>query len=805
MLRERGNPGTAVKPHYSRAVATLTALSLYAAAVAAQQDAVPSIPVEAPPEPSAPPPAPSSTQLEDITVTVQKRVQNLQQVPASVGVVNGDTLAETGSFDASTIERFTPNIQIDNDPQAPVIGIRGFSTETDNVGFEPSVGLTFDDLALARPEFIADGFFDMDRIEVLRGTQGTLFGKNTIAGVINFHTVEPDSSLAGNLTATGGAHEQRRAEGGLTVPLTGWLSSRLAGVWWRKDGDVFNSTLNRYESSLEQKAGRVKLVADPGDGWRIGLSAQRSATRTLYAPWQFDAADPNALAFARRYDATTEDNPLDSHTNENYPGFVERTSSLYRALATLDLGRFLGARDVTATAIAGRAAFKLHAPFDVDVSPADLVNTIFDNDDRQDSLELRLAGTSDSLLGLGRDVNWVGGLFGLRSRLISRLDTLAGQDLAAYAASSAGLEALGAPSIAVLNTLFAGVPPTPGVPLDDAVLRPYSQSGTSGALFGEMTWNLTEALALVAGARVGRDDKDAHFNVSSRGPGIIKTIIKAQTFAADLSRRESDFSPKLGLQYQWSRELFLYFVAARGFKGGGFNALADQDANLQFEPERALSFETGLKSEWFDRSLRFNVGVYRTDVSNLQVVDFVGQSFEAANAAKARLQGLELEARWRPAITWLTVDAACAFGRATYLNYPNAQPAPEQSTSTQDLTGRTLAHAPTITASLSPEISLPLYHDLGASFGVDLSYRGKQYSSADLDSHSFEKAYALLGARLLLGPASRSWGFIVNGANLTNHRTPALVVNNPVYAHTYSAQEVAPLRSWSASVEVGFD
>jgi iron complex outermembrane receptor protein len=130
--------------------------------------------------------------LEEIVVTAQKTAQSLQDVPVSVSAIDGDSLQQSGRFDAAGLEELVANIEIDLDPQAPVIGIRGFSTETDNVGFEPAVGLVMDDIALARPEFVPDGMFDIDRIEVLRGSQGTLFGKNTIAGVITFASFEPD-------------------------------------------------------------------------------------------------------------------------------------------------------------------------------------------------------------------------------------------------------------------------------------------------------------------------------------------------------------------------------------------------------------------------------------------------------------------------------------------------------------------------------------------------------------------------------------------------------------------------------------
>ena len=152
-------------------------------------------------------------EVAEIIVTAQKRAQSLQKVPVSVGVVDGEAFAQSGNFDAGAIENFVPNVEIDIDAQAPVIGIRGYNTETDNVGFEPAVGLVLDDLALGRPEFVPDGLFDIERVEVLRGPQGTLFGKNTIAGVINFRSHEPDGEFGAGLALTGGDPRQRRAEG----------------------------------------------------------------------------------------------------------------------------------------------------------------------------------------------------------------------------------------------------------------------------------------------------------------------------------------------------------------------------------------------------------------------------------------------------------------------------------------------------------------------------------------------------------------------------------------------------------------
>lgn len=801
-------------------------LAMLSGVALAQEPAT--LPVQTLPPPAAPSSAEKAvdgTVLQDVVVTAQKKKQSLQKVPVSVGVVSGETLAQSGTFDAGGIENFVANVEIDSDPQAPVIGIRGFFTETDNVGFEPSVGLVFDELALGRPEFVPDGLFDIERVEVLRGTQGTLFGKNTIAGVINFQSAEPVGKPSASASYAGGDPLQRRLELMLNAPFGEALASRLAAVSWLRNGDLYNSTLDRDEGRSQQTAGRLKLLARPSEDWRLSLSTQLSETATDYANWQLYDIDADALSYARGFDARTEDDPLDSHTAFDLPGYVDRDSTLSRALLVWEPRQApWGLRDFSLTAIGGHAGTEFRALIDSDVTAADLISTDFRLDYGQDSAELRLGLGSDTLFGFGGEVDAVVGVYGLKARLRSSLDNYAGQDLINFALSPAGFEVLGLPAPDALDPILELIPDL-AVPINDGVVRGFRQDTDSVALFGQMSWHFTERFAAILGARLGREKKTADFDTREVGPGIVGLVVGTEPFTTRRQRRESDFSPKLGLEAQWTPELMSYVSWTRGFKGGGFNGAADTDENLEFEPERAVSWEAGLKSRWFGRALTLNAALYRTDVENLQVVDLTGFSYQIGNAAEARLQGLELEARWRPkSARWFEFNASAALSEAKYLSYAEAplsqteeaersqraecqgaeqnQPA---SCRSQDLSGRTLANAPTVTLSASPLLRFPLPGSsaLGLAWALDLSYRGTQYSATDLDPHSRQSGYTLLGSRLILAPESERWALIASGSNLTDERKLDLVFDHSVFNDSFVAVQT-PRRSLLLSLQVNW-
>ncbi len=742
--------------------------------------------------------------LEEIVVYAPKTQQTLDEVPVSASVVDRDTLADSGGFDPAAIEDFAPNVELDTDPQAPVIGIRGFSTETDNVGFEPSVGLSFDELAINRPEFIADGLFDIDRIEVFRGPQGSLFGKNTIAGVINIYSVEPDDALGTTLALTRGSHNEQRIEAGGDLNLfDGLLGLRLSGVDWSNDGFAHNRFRDEQLGTVDQQALRLKAVIAPLSNWTLRLSSQFSNTDSVYPPWQLGRTTEDVLDYLRDEDPDIEADFTDAETSLNTAGFVDRHSTVHRGLLEIDGGDAWGVKGWLHTVVLGHAAFDFDTIIDIDVSPSDLIITDFRTDYEQRSIEARSSGRSDSLFGLGQTVDFVIGAYALDADLRSNLDTLAGEDLVDFALSEPGLNTLGVP-LAPLGPLLDLIP-VPGVPLNDAFLRGYAQETTAYALFGQLTWRWTDRWSGIVGGRYGLETKQARYRVEQRGPGIIAAVVGGEPFETDepLKREEDDFSPTVGLRFDAFDHSTLFLTWARGYKGGGYNATANTEADLSFEPEVATSIEFSSKSRFRELGISLDLAFYSTDVDNLQVVDFDGTSYQVRNAAQARLQGLEGGVQWQTPWPRLRIAAGWAFSHATYTRYSDAPPTEGSDEDSQDLSGRRLANAPETTLSLTPELTLPGAFGVVPRVAVDISHRGDQYSATDLDPFSFQSAYTLYGARLVLASANDRWALVLRGRNLSDERVKDLVIDSAVFADTYVVQ-ATPERSLSATLRVNF-
>ncbi len=739
--------------------------------------------------------------LEEIVVTAQKTQQTLQEVPVAVSVVGAEQLHKAGVFGAEGIENFVPNVELDTDPQAPTIGIRGFSTDTYNIGLEPSVGIIFDEVPLSRTEFIPDGLFDVSRVEVLRGPQGTLFGKNTIAGVLIFATQEPGLQHEGQAILSGGAG-MRRLEAAQNLPLSPSLSARLAGVSWHDPGEVRNRFLQRRELASDQAAGRLRLAWDVSDRMALRAGIQVSDTTVNYSPWQLYDVDPDALDYARSKDPEAEDDPFDAHNGFDLPGFVERRTQITHLIVDYDLNDWL-----QLSVIGGLAGSQNALLMDFDVSAADLLRVAADPEIGQESLELRLTGGRQFF---GHHVDVVGGLFVFRAGIDMTVDVALGDDILEFFASPAGMEALGAPQGLPVPLL-----PLPGEVLDDGVSQYFEQDALSLAAFGQATVALSPQCALIAGLRLGRDRKDARLRVSTRPQpeqlSISAQVIGAENFSRDLARQEADVSPKLGLLYDFNDDLSAYASWTRGFKSGGFNGIAfadqsegdglDEGTQLQFEPERGDNFEIGFKARLAGGAMRLNATVYHTDVNNMQVTSFNGISFDVFNAAEARLQGIEVDLSWLTPWPWLSLNAAVAVARAEYRHYPNAPVAAERDdgSGSQDLSGRTLPKAPKITAALNPVLSLPLGKALGMQFGMGFSYRGDQYLEVDLDSHSHQPGHLLLGSFIHIGPLHERWGFTLRGENLADEKALAFVADHNVFADSYFAAQI-PQRRFSASL-----
>ncbi|MDP9140086.1 MAG: TonB-dependent receptor [Pseudomonadota bacterium] len=786
----------------------------------------------------APVAAPTTTdeeaprQIEEIVVTAQKTKQSLQQVPVSVTAVSGEFIAETGSVDLADVSLYVPNVRVDaDDLGSPQIFIRGFGTNAFNPSFEGSVGFVQDEIYYGRPGYFTESMFDIDRVEVLRGPQGTLFGKNTIAGVFNVSTVEPTGEFSTNASYSYGENQAHHFEAGAGGELTDWMGMRVSGLYRKEDGELYNQYQDRDEESLEQKAGRVRLRFYPSLNVQTELLLQTSETEAPFWPYQLKDLDADTRAYLQSFDADMEDDPYDFITSTDTPGYIEKGSNTAALNTQWQIGEAVGINDLVTTLIIGYSDFYIDQLNELDVSPADIARLDSHEDHKQLTGELRFTGNADSLFGLGTGVEFVAGGFFYDSNYVLDASILAGADLGSFLLTSDFRQLAGCNLVPTLNPvlnplLCSDGQSIPGIPLigdllsgvigDDGYTFAYEQDVQSYAFFGQMTWNLNPQWALTTGLRVSREEKEVDSSGTANclsaavGVCVMATLLESQDYdQPGLRRSESDVSPKFILQYFASDDVNVYASWTKGFKSGGFNAISLTGEDLEYEPEEAQTAELGIKSQWLDRTLRINATLYATRFDNLQVLAFNGIFFDVSNAAAARSSGLEADMLWLTPWEPLSIMASVGVLDARYDEYATA-PAPIRNPqtgelqlgATQDLSDKRIAFAPRTTGTLTPMLSFPVFN-LMAKIAGDLIYQGDQYTDTDLDEATYVDAYLKYGARLMLSDAQDRWTLTLGGTNLGDKRVLNQVVDATFFPGTYWAQQASG-RQLFAAISLSF-
>ena len=762
--------------------------------------------------PAEPSPAPMAKGrvIEEIVVTAQKREQSLQDVPISVTAVDGSFIEMTNAADLAEVSLYVPNVRVDaDDLGSPQLFIRGFGTNAFNPSFESSVGFVQDEIFFGRPAYFTESMFDIERVEVLRGPQGTLFGKNTIAGVFNVTSRGPSELFEGDARYTYGENNAHRLEAGAGGMFADWGGVRIAGLYRDEDGALYNQFQDRDEQAMEQMAGRLKLRLLPSDSVSVDISAQVSDTDAPFWPFQLAVLDDDTRNFLSSYDPDIEDDPYNFRTSFDTPGFIEKGSETLSAITNWEVGDLWGLQDSTVTLVVAGSKLHIDQLNELDVSPADIARLDNFEDHKQLSGELRFASHADSLFGWGGDVDLVAGAFWYDSgySLLARIRT--GADIAAYALTEDAFQLIsGTGGTGLLGNL-------PGIPLLGTLTGPligedyyqldYDQDVSALAFFGQMTWYLTDRIALTPGIRINSEQK----TVDSSGQQqctldqlglpvcVMSTLLGAEDYDQNgLERDESDVSPKFVIQYFGDNDINLFASYARGYKSGGFNSLSFNGEDLEFEPETAETFELGVKATLFNRTLRVNATLYDTSFDNLQVLAFNGLFFDVSNAASARSRGLEADFMWFTPFEPLQIMGSIGLLDAAYDDYQGA-PAPArdadgnlQLDETQDLSGKRIAFAPRTTATLTPMLTFPLFGLVG-NLAIDVLHQGEQYTDTDLDPNTRVDAYTLFAARLTLANQRDSWSLTLGGSNLTDERVLNQVTDATFFPGSYFAQQAS--------------
>ncbi len=761
--------------------------------------------------------APERRMLEEVIVSAQKIEQSSQDVPISLTAVSGEFMKEVGAVSLQDLAPYMPNVRFssDTDPALTQINIRGFGSNPLNAAFESSVGFVQDEVFYNRPSYFSEAMFDIARIEVLRGPQGTLFGKNTVAGVFNVSSGDPTEQFSGSAQLQHNDAGEQYVEAAVAGSVSDALSLRLSAMDRDKEGDLYNQFLDRKDDEHQQNAQRLKVFFDASDTVHMELTAYQSETAAKYWSLQTYKLDDDTRTFLENYDPDIEDNPFDQRSSYNIPGFIDKESTSVSLLTEWQLGAFAGMQNGALTLIVADTDLYLDSLVDLDASPADLARLAVTSDYDQQSLELRFNATAESLFGFGEGVNLVAGLYALQSEFAQQVFITTGDDLLTYLTTDDAMQLISGDTNGGSGGLLGGVnlaglglisPVGSAAIGDDSYVLDYFLEVEAYAAFAQFSWYITDKWVLTPGIRYSQETKTADASGHSRCrnasvglPCVMGTALSAEEYQENgIQREESDVSPKLSLQYYLNEDANVFLSYSRGFKSGGFNASSFGGEDLNFEPEKAATVEAGLKGSFFENTLRFNLAVYQTQFENLQVLAFNGAFFDVKNAATATSDGLEADILWLTPLPILRIAASVGLLDARYDSYP-AAPAPidQGVDAQQDLGGRRIAMAPKETASLTPTLEFPLF-GLAMSASVDFLYQGDQYTDGDLDPNAFSPAFTMVSARVSLASIESGWAISVGGSNLTDEEVLSQVVDTVFFPGTYNSRQKAGRKIFAA-------
>lgn len=744
--------------------------------------------------------------LEEVIVTAQKRAQSLQDIPMSVSAISGDMATEAAIVDTSDLVQYTPNVKFTAaNPAYSSTSIRGFGTPPLARNLEPSVGLVIDGVSYGRSTFTNDAVFDLERLEVLRGPQGTLFGKNTVAGVLNFTTTSPSFDLKGYVNIAEESLDGKRYEAAVGFPLLeDVLAARLS--WRKRDKSfgLYNTTRNNEEERFKDESIRVKLDWFPAQGLEINLLAFKTDFESVGNGMQHSHITPTGFQVYRETDPQTEDDEFNDTRAANAATVTNRFSDAIALKMSIDTGDLWVFRNANLTTIASWAQIDTPFLLDSDFGPIDALTLETDGPDRykQEQFELRYTADSDPLFGWGDSVDWVVGLFAGESQATATQfarQNLAGlAKLAPLIAEGRGTPNPGASGAALatsLNTLASALPVENQNVLAINYVRVFAQSY---ALFAQADWHLSSSLTTSVGIRLGKETKDGA-NGSFANTPVPALVAGQENFDNEGSKKEYEVSPKLAVSWSPNDEVTVFGNIAKGFKSGGYSGPLIRPINVEYDAEEALSTELGIKSRLFDQTLELNATVYKVDFDNFQLNLFDGTQISTANTGEASSQGLEIDFQWLPPLPWLTLQGSVGFNKTRYGDFPcgpttwdDRDALPEcgdNAPPSQDLTGERLAFAPAESASLTPTVRFPIWptHEIGALFAIDVIYQGDHYLDPDLDEKTYQEATTKINARLAIAPLNKRWAIILNAKNLTQEQERLLVLDAQQQGGNYVA------------------
>lgn len=671
-------------------------------------------------------------ELEEVIVTAQKRDERLTEVPISIASVSAENIEQTGIRQLKEVAEYVPNLSISSGTDfTSSVSIRGVGANSRNIGFDTRVGVYLDGVYLGQSPALNQELLDLERIEVLRGPQGTLFGKNTVAGAINLVSKKPGESLGGSVGIEYGNYNSRQVSASLNIPLTDNLYSKVAINKQLRDGLVENLATGNEINEQDGTSYRVQFRYAPGGSFEANLAFDGMETERL--SYTGDAVT-DTFGMAPAIEA-----PLDNEVSMNTDPYEER--KIRGSALTLDWDL---ENDFAVKSISAYRDTDIFYINDTDYSAVDLISLAYGDSYKQFSQELQIISPDAGAL------KYVAGLYYYDQQ---------GESLRQISPSP-------------LAALLFGVDPNAPTNTDGTVdTRSY-------AAFLNGSYQLSERWKLGFGFRYSREDKDVDWAIDGSGSGAFGIA----TGSVNDDRSDSHFSPTANLNYAFSSEINGYVKYSSGYKSGGFNLdfITQDDLNvgIDFDKETVDSYELGLKGTLMERRVMFSLAAFQSNYSDYQVNQFVdlgdgGTSISIRNAAEVETQGLELEFTFRPSERWQLM-AGVGLLEGEFAEYPGG------GKGGADVSGNTLPGVSDYSLNLGAQYYHPV-PALGAELLVrlDYSYRDDYYNTTDNEKsiqlrsgdsvqYGWVNDIDLLNGRLALQSTDGDWSAALWGRNLTD-------------------------------------
>ena len=690
--------------------------------------------------------------LEEVVVTAQIREQSLQDVPISVTAIDGEVIEDRSVDNLSSLSASVPNFYVAETQIDTTISIRGVRSGA-NKGFEQSVPLNFDGITYPRSQLARTPLVDLERVEVLRGPQPTLFGKNAVGGVVSVTSAKPTEEFEGKFsTSFESEHDESQSLLVLSGPLSDNLLGRLTISTREMDGWIYNENLKRIEPQRDETYIRSQLAWTSGDVDYNLKVEQADFDSVGYAMEAIAPQDGYGLVFA---------GPIAVETTENWvrsSGETFSQNSMDNFVLTANYPMDGGG---TLTSITGHVEYDTYEVLDVDYVSLNILDGT-NQSEKYDQWSQEIRYTSPG----GEDVDYIVGAY----------FQTADVDVTDYVPLGSFLALAGPPVSMLVGTNWD---------------RVYAQSSDLFSVFGQADINLEGNWSLTLGARYSNEDKDGSRALTIDGTGtaldgspllniLWAAVLNVGPHNISSSRSESSFDPMVRLSYELDDNSQMYVSYTQGSKAGGFDIrgnsipgtpLVSSEGGWEFEKEEATNIELGYKMK-SDRA-QFDFTYFSTDFDDLQTSVFDGVlGFKVGNASAAELDGIEIQGRYL-LVEGFEFYASAASLDYTFTDWKDSQCAYGETATNGiycDRSGATVIFAPENTANVGFDYETVLANNWVFDANLNVDHSSEYFVTTNLDKNIRESGYSKVGFVLGLESSDGKWRLSVIGDNLTDER-----------------------------------